>query len=119
MATNLEALIANLGGLDAEALIKLIIAAEECHAKKLDEARLVESAALRLDLPDSLFLRRIKAPRAKPDNRTKQAVLYRGPRGESWTGRGKAPRWLAALEAQGESRDRYREHATLWGSLRG
>ncbi len=28
--------------------------------------------------------------------------------GETWSGRGRTPRWLAALEAQGKSREDYR-----------
>lgn len=31
-----------------------------------------------------------------------------GKTGETWSGRGRTPRWLAALEAQGKSRDDYR-----------
>lgn len=33
------------------------------------------------------------------------AVKYRGPNGETWTGRGKAPNWLVNLEKQ-HDRDR-------------
>ena len=36
------------------------------------------------------------------------APLYRGPNGETWSGRGRAPGWLAALESQGQSRDAFR-----------
>jgi DNA-binding protein H-NS len=36
------------------------------------------------------------------------AVKYRGPNGETWTGRGRPPGWLAALEAQGANREVYR-----------
>jgi DNA-binding protein H-NS len=35
------------------------------------------------------------------------APKYRGPKGETWTGRGNTPRWLAALEAEGKKRDGY------------
>lgn len=35
-------------------------------------------------------------------------VKYRHPEtGESWTGRGKAPRWLTSAEAEGASRDTF------------
>lgn len=34
------------------------------------------------------------------------AIKYRHPdTGETWTGRGKAPRWVTAAEAEGKSRD--------------
>ena len=32
------------------------------------------------------------------------AAKYRGPNGETWSGRGRAPKWLEALEAQGRKR---------------
>ncbi len=32
---------------------------------------------------------------------------YRGPGGETWSGRGLMPRWLAALVAQGESKEAF------------
>ncbi len=32
---------------------------------------------------------------------------FRGPNGESWSGRGLMPRWLAALVAQGQSKDSF------------
>ena len=32
------------------------------------------------------------------------AAKYRGPNGETWSGRGRAPKWLEALEAQGRLR---------------
>lgn len=35
------------------------------------------------------------------------AVKYRGPNGETWSGRGKAPNWLTSLEAQGRRRDEF------------
>jgi DNA-binding protein H-NS len=33
------------------------------------------------------------------------AAKYRGPNGETWSGRGLTPRWLATLVAQGQSKD--------------
>lgn len=32
---------------------------------------------------------------------------YRGPDGQTWTGRGQAPRWLADLVSQGRSREEF------------
>ena len=32
---------------------------------------------------------------------------YRGPNGETWSGRGLMPRWLAALVAQGQSKESF------------
>lgn len=36
---------------------------------------------------------------------TTVAPKYRGPSGETWSGRGLLPRWLAALEAQGSRKE--------------
>ncbi len=46
----------------------------------------------------------------KPAVKAKQVVAakYRGPNGETWSGRGRPPSWLAALETQGASRETYR-----------
>ncbi len=35
------------------------------------------------------------------------AAKYRGPNGETWSGRGLTPRWLATLVAQGQTRDAF------------
>ena len=37
----------------------------------------------------------------------KAAPKYRGPNGETWAGRGLAPKWLVELEAKGKKRDQY------------
>jgi DNA-binding protein H-NS len=39
--------------------------------------------------------------------RTPVATKYRGPNGETWSGRGKAPNWLTSLEAQGRHKDEF------------
>ncbi|WP_296444256.1 H-NS family nucleoid-associated regulatory protein [Rhodoferax sp. UBA5149] len=35
------------------------------------------------------------------------AAKFRGPNGEAWSGRGLTPRWLAALVAQGQSKEEF------------
>jgi len=37
----------------------------------------------------------------------KVPAKYRGPNGEEWTGRGRTPSWLKALEAEGKNRDQF------------
>ena len=39
--------------------------------------------------------------------KTPVAPKYRGPEGQTWSGRGKAPNWLTALEAQQRSRHEF------------
>jgi DNA-binding protein H-NS len=41
--------------------------------------------------------------RGRPAKGAKVPAKYRSPNGESWSGRGKQPRWLAALVAEGRS----------------
>lgn len=47
---------------------------------------------------------------AKNPGKPKRKVTarFRGPQGEAWSGRGRAPRWLVALEEQGVSREKFR-----------
>jgi DNA-binding protein H-NS len=45
--------------------------------------------------------------RSHPLKGTKAPIKYRGPNGETWSGRGLAPRWLAELERKGKNRDSY------------
>jgi DNA-binding protein H-NS len=45
--------------------------------------------------------------RKNPLKGTKAAPKYRGPNGETWAGRGLAPRWLTALEKKGKKRDAF------------
>lgn len=42
---------------------------------------------------------------AKKKNNPAVPAKYRGPAGETWSGRGLTPRWLAALMVQGKSRE--------------
>ncbi len=54
-----------------------------------------------------LTARTAKARKPASKKRRKVAPKYRGPDGDTWTGRGNTPRWLAALEAQGKKRESY------------
>lgn len=38
---------------------------------------------------------------------TTVAPKYRGPNGETWSGRGLMPRWLSALVAQGQAKEKF------------
>ncbi len=45
--------------------------------------------------------------RARGGADARVAPKYRGPNGETWTGRGLTPRWLAPLLAQGKSKEEF------------
>ncbi len=46
-------------------------------------------------------------PKVHPLKGQKAAPKYRGPNGETWAGRGLAPRWLVALEKKGKKRESF------------
>ncbi|MBU0587321.1 MAG: H-NS histone family protein [Gammaproteobacteria bacterium] len=43
----------------------------------------------------------------KKKSGTTVAVKYQGPNGESWSGRGLTPRWLASLVVQGRTKEEF------------
>ncbi len=45
-----------------------------------------------------------KGEKGDGDGRRRPAAKYKGPNGEAWSGRGRTPRWLQALEAEGRDR---------------
>ena len=51
---------------------------------------------------------KVAAKKGRKGNKgTKVAAKYRGPTGETWSGRGLAPKWLAALLAAGRRKDEF------------
>jgi DNA-binding protein H-NS len=52
-----------------------------------------------------------KAAKPQKQNRKAVAIKYRGPNGETWTGRGLTPKWLAALVSQGLARESFTVNA--------
>lgn len=55
---------------------------------------------------------RVKTTAVKPAKSARKsgnpvAAKYRGPQGETWSGRGLMPRWLAALVAQGRTKEEF------------
>ena len=103
------------------------IARLETQAKKLEETEgtrkrkavtevraLMRKLGVELaDLQASDSPKTVRAAASKP-KREKSArppvpVKYRnGETGDTWTGRGRTPRWLAALEAAGRTRDEFK-----------
>jgi DNA-binding protein H-NS len=92
---------------------KELVAQREALDKQIEETRLAESRAAiaqvrqliaewQLSAEDCGF----KTAVLPASKKVKSAVAakYRGPNGETWSGRGRAPKWLEALEAQGRQR---------------
>lgn len=52
--------------------------------------------------------KKVKTPGSKKKSSTTPvAAKFRGPNGETWSGRGLTPRWLASLVAQGQSKESF------------
>lgn len=104
-----------LEGLSATELEELIVEAKAWIVKKEDYAvqaayaEMVQLASsLGLSVDDVILRARRSGNFARPE-KTKKTVAprYRNPNNPSdtWTGRGKAPRWVSALQAQGVTLD--------------
>ncbi|WP_090665433.1 H-NS histone family protein [Belnapia rosea] len=106
-----------LEALSVAELTALRDAAEAKRLEKLDEAKnavLAEAkeklAQLGLSFENVWPGRAPSAPerRHRKDAGTQLAVRFRGPNGEEWSGRGRLPRWLHAMEAGGRNREEFR-----------
>lgn len=51
------------------------------------------------------------SPKVSKKSANPVAAKYRGPNGESWSGRGLTPRWLATLIAQGQNKEAFAVNA--------
>lgn len=89
-----------------EGVLRRKIAAERQELeKKLGELSSLENG--RAPRARRTPKRATPAKKAHPLKGTKAVPKYRGPNGETWTGRGLAPRWLADLEGKGKKRASY------------
>ncbi|MCK8787608.1 H-NS histone family protein [Roseomonas sp. NAR14] len=107
--------------MSAEELTQLIEKATEKRQQKVEGAKqaLIEemetrAAQLGLSLEGLFGLRSGKPEPAPPRRRVRKdaggtvPVKYRGPEeGQTWSGRGRMPKWLTELEAQGKHRQDY------------
>jgi DNA-binding protein H-NS len=57
--------------------------------------------------PKSTLVKVPKEPKEPKKSITPVAAKYRGPNGETWSGRGLTPKWLTALLAQGQSKEAF------------
>ena len=127
MSENADTPAVNLDRMTVPQLTALIAAAEAKRREKLEDAKValraeMERRAAELGIaPGDLFStvgQQVPAEQAaaksgararKPrdDIGAKRAAKYRGPNGEEWSGRGRMPNWLAALEAEGRGREKF------------
>ena len=128
MSENADVPAVDLDRMSVPQLTTLIAAAEAKRRDKLEDAR----AALRVELErqaaelgisaGDLFSapgqqapaeqravakNGTRARKPRDDIGAKRAAKYRGPNGEEWSGRGRMPNWLAALEAEDRGREEF------------
>jgi DNA-binding protein H-NS len=127
MSDKADAPDVDLDRMTVQQLTALIAAAEAKRQNKLEDAKAAlraemerRAAELGISAGDLFSAAGQQAPaeQAAPKNGTrarkprddigaKRAAKYRGPNGEEWSGRGRMPRWLAALEAEGRRREEF------------
>ncbi len=116
--TSKASLLASLNDMSAQELTELIEAAEAKRRDKLETAKqeLVEefrarASQLGLSIEALLPRRAASAPtsgrKQRSDVGSSRPAKYRGPNSEEWSGRGRTPRWLTMLEAEGRKRDEF------------
>ncbi|WP_426959801.1 H-NS family nucleoid-associated regulatory protein [Muricoccus radiodurans] len=108
----------DLDSMSAQELNTLIKSAEAKLQEKQTEAKaaLVEefrNRAAELGLPLEALVPGSAAAASGGRRQRKDAggtvpPKYRGPGGAEWSGRGRMPKWLSAMEAQGRNRDEFR-----------
>jgi DNA-binding protein H-NS len=88
-------------------VIDAVYAKRKAKEDEVKEAFIGEmrERAMQLGLSFDALLgtRRIRSDAGQP-----LTPKYRGPSGETWSGRGRQPRWLAELEATGRDREEFR-----------
>ena len=127
MSENADVPAVDLDRMTVPQLTALIVAAEAKRRDKLGDARAAlrtemeqRAAELGIALGDLFSMAGQQAPaepaagkngrrarKPREDIGAKRAAKYRGPNGEEWSGRGRTPKWLAALEAEGRGREEF------------
>src|SRR5690606_6177625 len=91
----------------------------EALTRQAEELRQAETAAVIADIREKISLYGLtaadlgfregkQAPRSGGGSRKAVAAKYRNPAtGETWSGRGRAPKWLADAEAKGQKRESF------------
>ncbi len=107
-------LIGEIGDtLSAQDLIRVRTLADNLRFEKLEGARnalatKIQAECEELGMTPEEVLGIGRGRRGRRKNTTAVSIKYRGPQGETWTGRGIAPLWLRKLEEEGHDREEYR-----------
>ena len=127
MHENADPPAVDLDRMTVQQLTTLIAAAEAKRRDKFEDARAAlraemerRAAELGISARDLFSMAEPQAPaeqaaakkgrrtrKPRDDTGAKRAAKYRGPNGEEWSGRGRMPNWLSALEAEGRGREEF------------
>jgi DNA-binding protein H-NS len=107
---NVLAAVPRLTAKELNTVSEAIEAARLEHSTTDRQALLAEfqekAAALGLSLEE--LVKQPKATKAKSGKATKKvAPKYRASNGDEWSGRGRPPKWIVMLEAEGKRREDY------------
>nr|WP_314075922.1 H-NS histone family protein [uncultured Roseococcus sp.] len=111
----LDTLIAALPALSMEELGRLSEAIEKAREHMVTAGRVAlleefrqKAGRLGLSVQQLIGEAAAEKPRGqRSDAGKKVGPKYRGPNGDEWTGRGRMPNWLAALEAEGRDKSEF------------
>jgi DNA-binding protein H-NS len=110
----------DLDRLTVAELTALRDAAEARRLEKLDEAKNAVLAETRAKLAELGLTLEVVLPqpsssaaggggrKRRSDAGRPLPAKYRGPSGDTWSGRGRVPKWLQTLEAEGRNREEFR-----------
>ena len=76
------------------------------HANAVQDIK-SKMAAYGITIADLQGSGKPRATKVSGKSGTPAPIKYRGPNGETWTGRGLMPRWLAGQVAQGKSKESF------------
>jgi DNA-binding protein H-NS len=100
-----------LDRLSIESLGRISEIVQQTRQAKQDQARQTTRQTIEEQLQASGLSLRDLFPELLPGRRKGEGgpvpPKYRGPLGETWSGRGHIPKWLAALEGTGRRRDEF------------
>lgn len=106
----------DLDSMSVAELIALRDAAESKRQEKLEDAKDAILARARSELEalglslENVFATPVVANPSKRGHKQQREMLpvkFSGPNGETWSGRGRLPKWLHAIEANGGNRSQY------------
>lgn len=90
-----------------DATVRDILAKMEAFGISIKDIQAASSKTKGRGRPASKAKAAVKPASKRKTAGTVVAAKYKGPNGETWSGRGLTPRWLSSLIAQGQSKESF------------